>query len=68
MLIFKKTSFLITLLLSLLFFSACESKTEKQPIVEEVKPIAVNVHTLKKEEKHILFGLISLLKHKQLMK
>jgi RND family efflux transporter MFP subunit len=49
MFIFQKILFFMGLLLSTLFFSACESKTEKNVIVEEVKPIAVKVHTLKKE-------------------
>ena len=49
MLLFQKIPFFLFLLTPILFFSACENKTEKNPIVVEEKPIAVNVHTLTKE-------------------
>ena len=49
MLLFKKIPFFIFLLTLTLFFSACDNKVEKKPTVAEEMPIAVNVHTLKKE-------------------
>ena len=49
MLSFKQISFFITLFVGVAFFNACEEKTEKTSIKEEVKPIAINVHTLKEE-------------------
>lgn len=33
----------------LLLLSACETKEESKAVIEEVKPLAVNVHTLKKQ-------------------
>ena len=40
---------LLTMAMALLFISACGKKDEKKPVVEEAKPMAVNVHTVKRE-------------------
>ncbi|GEM_PF-701873 len=49
MLLFKTISFTFTIFVGAVLFSACDTKTEHPPIKQEIKPIAVNVHTLKKE-------------------
>ena len=32
-----------------MLFSACEKKEESKAVIEEVKPLAVNVHTIKEQ-------------------
>ena len=49
MLLIKKIGLWVSLASFIILFSACEKNTEEKQTTIEVKPIAVNVHTLKEE-------------------
>lgn len=49
MFVLQKVSLLLGVIVSVLLLSSCAEESKKKPVSEEVKPMEVNVHTVKRE-------------------